>query len=98
MGPLKLLEEISTVMTVISRHHVIIITLHIPTWDESHSMMKPVTHPILRGEKFYLYITLSQLSASKLLIIFGTKFKWIVQNKTFTADISISVRHNLVKS
>ena len=52
MGPLKLLEEISTVMTVISRHHVIIITLHIQTWDESHSMMKPVTHPILLGEKF----------------------------------------------
>ena len=46
-------------MAVISPHHVIIITLHIQTWDESHSMMKPVTHPILRGEKFYLYITLS---------------------------------------
>ena len=43
-GP-TLLEEISTVMTVISPHHVIIITLHIQTWDESHSMMKPVTHP-----------------------------------------------------
>lgn len=99
MGPLKLLEEISTVMTVISRHHVIIITLHIPTWDESHSMMKPVTHPILLGEKFlslYHFITFGQLPTSKLLIIFGTKFKWIVQNKTSATDISISVRHNLV--
>ena len=83
-------------MTVISPHHVIIITLHIPTWDESYSMMKPVTHPILLGGKFYLYITFGQLPASKLLIIFGTKFKWIVQNKTSAADISISVRHNLV--
>ena len=43
-GP-TLLEEISTVMTVISPHHVISITLHIQTWDESHSMMKPLTHP-----------------------------------------------------
>ena len=98
LGLHRLLEEISTVMTVISPHLVIIITLHIQTEDESQSMMKPVTHPILLGEKLYLYITLDQLSASKLLIIFGTTFKWIVQNKTSTADISISVRHNLVKS